>query len=34
MKLSNTLARSDEKTVHRLLLDEIRSTLLRLCENK
>ena len=33
-KLSNTLARSDERTVHRLLLDEIRSTLLSLCENK
>ena len=33
-KLSNILARSDEKTVHRLLLDEIRATLLGLCENK
>ena len=33
-KLSDTLARSDEKTIHRLLSDEIRSTLLRLCEDK
>ena len=33
-KLSDTLAGRDEKTIHRLLLDEIRSTLLRLCENK
>ena len=32
VKLSDTLARSDE--THRLLSDEIRSTLLRLCENK
>ncbi len=34
MKLSNILAKSDEKTIHRLLSDEIRATLLRLCENK
>ena len=33
-KLSDTLARSDERTIHRLLSDEIRATLLRLCENK
>ncbi len=33
-KLSGILARSDKKTVHRLLSDEIRSTLLRVCENK
>ena len=34
VKLSDTLAGSDERTIHRLLSDEIRSTLLRLCENK
>ena len=33
-KLSGTLAKSDERTIHKLLSDEIRSTLLRLCENK
>ncbi len=33
-KLSDTLARSDERTIHRLLSDEIRATLLRLCEDK
>lgn len=33
-KLSDTLARRDERTIHKLLSDEIRATLLRLCENK
>lgn len=33
-KLSDTLARSDKRTIHKLLSDEIRSTLLRLCEHK
>ena len=33
-KLSDTLARSDERTIHKLLSDEIRATLLKLCENK
>ena len=33
-KLSDTLARSDKRTIHKLLLDEIRATLLRLCGNK
>ena len=33
-KLSDTLTRRDKRIIHRLLLDEIRATLLRLCENK
>jgi len=33
-KLCNALAGRDEKTIHRLLSDEIRATLLRLCEHK
>ena len=33
-KLSDTLARSDERTIHKLLSDEIRAILFRLCENK
>ena len=33
-KLSDELARRDERTIHRLLSDEIRATLLSLCENK
>ncbi len=33
-KLSDTLARKEKRTIHRLLSDEIRATLLRLCENK
>ena len=34
VKLSDTLARRDKRTIHKLLLDEIRSTLLRLCKHK
>ena len=33
-KLSDTLARKEKRTIHKLLSDEIRATLFRLCENK
>ncbi len=33
-KLSDTLARKDERTIRKLLSEEIRVTLLRLCEKK